>query len=141
MKYSETPTQDQSFWHKFSKSYIPNLIFVGLMLYLSVILIRSIINNYAINQKIAQSRAEINQLEQNNKKLKQKIKYYQSDIFKEIEARAKLGYQKQGEKVIILPKTKKNQQDDSDIISLDINQKNPSPTPHYLEWWQIFFGK
>ena len=82
-----------------------------------------------------------NNQEVTNKDLEKQIKYFKSDTFKEIEARAKLGYQKPEEKVIILPKDQQSAGDSDNIDSLsDIRNNKKPPDPNYLDWWQIFFG-
>ncbi len=142
MKYADTTKQEKSWFEKiFSGSSVGNLIIIGLVIYLSILLIRSVIDNYAINQEIDKSYSEIDKLKQTNKDLEKQINYFKSDTFKEIEARAKLGYQKPGEKVIILPKERESSGDSDNTDSLsNIKIGNKPPNPNYIDWWQIFFG-
>ncbi|MFH1749504.1 MAG: septum formation initiator family protein [bacterium] len=141
MKYTDTAKQEKSWYEKiFSGSSVGNLVIIGLVIYLSIILIRSVIGNYAINQEISRSYSEIDKLEQTNQDLEKQINYFKSDTFKEIEARAKLGYQKPGEKVIILPRDKESSGDSDNTDSLsNLKRNNKPPNPNYLDWWQIFF--
>jgi len=141
MKYTDTTKQEKPWYEKiFSGSSIGNLVIIGLVIYLSILLIRSVISNYAINQEISYSYSEIDKLEQTNKDLEKQIEYFKSDTFKEVEARAKLGYQKPGEKVIILPRDQQTSgdSDNTDPLSDIKNNKKP-PNPNYVDWWQIFF--
>ena len=118
-------------------SKITNFVIIGLAVYLSFILARSIMENYSVNQEILGLKREISKIERDNQKLKNEIVYYNSDLFVEIEARAKLGYQKPGENVIILPKSKEEEKE----IKLPAKTPKTPELPNYLEWWRLFFSK
>lgn len=89
--------------------------------------------NYKTNQQIKTLKAEIELKEQENQNLKNLIAYYQTQSFKEKEARKKLGLVKPDEKMIII-----SQEPPS-------SKKSPAPQPegpkkpNYLLWWEFFF--
>jgi len=139
MKYSqsgEKPEKSSSL----DLSKITNLIVIALVIYLGFILIKSILTNYAVNQEIDGLKREISQIERENRKLEEEIAYYDSEVFREIEARAKLGYQKPGEKVIVLPKTKEEIAKEREVELPSETQKEVE-LPNYLQWWRLFFSK
>jgi cell division protein FtsL len=82
------------------------LNFVGLLVitYLTVLLVQTIKRNNDLQQQISKLNTQITKLQDDQAELTYKISYYQTDEFKDKEARAKLGLQLPGESVIILPK-------------------------------------
>ena len=91
---------DWGYFLKDKFSFISQYIFVILLIYVLIILGRSVYKNYQTNQKIVKMENEIRHLEEEKNYLENIIVYYQSDSFKELEARRKLNLQKPGEKVM-----------------------------------------
>jgi len=80
-------------------------VFLGLLgAYLAFSLFGTIRRNYQLQREIAMIEDENKQLEQSNLELQYQIAYFQTDLYKDKAARAKLGLQAPGESVIILPK-------------------------------------
>lgn len=80
-------------------------VFLGLLgAYLAFSLFGTIRRNYQLQREIAKIEDENKQLEQSNLELQYQIAYFQTDLYKDKAARAKLGLQAPGESVIILPK-------------------------------------
>ena len=78
---------------------------LGLLgLYLAFSLFGTIRRNYQLQREIAQIEENNKQLEQSNLELQYQIAYFQTELYKDKAARAKLGLQAPGESVIILPK-------------------------------------
>jgi len=75
-------------------------LFVGYMFFIAG---RMAYKNYQIEQQISDLAKEVVAIEEENQDLRASIIYYQSDNFKEREARLKLGLQKPGETVIVIP--------------------------------------
>jgi cell division protein FtsB len=73
------------------------------IVYLVVVLGQTIKRNYDLNRQIDGMRSQITLLEDQKDTLAYNIRYYQTDSFREREARAKLGLQLPGENVVILP--------------------------------------
>lgn len=115
-----------------------------------------------LNWQLAKSIEKINQqiavLEQQKKDLNNLILYYQSDSFKELEGRRKLGLKKPGEKVMILPASAEataggsatpapmNPASGRQVFPEEltkekesINPKTPeSKIPNWLLWWEFY---
>lgn len=72
-------------------------------LYLAVMLGQTVKRNYDLGHQIDTLNKQIALLKEQNQQLQFNLTYYQTDSFAEREARAKLGLQKPGEGVIILP--------------------------------------
>lgn len=76
---------------------------IAFAIYISYYLIDTVVKNYRMQQEIAKLEQQISDLEVESQKLKYQIQYYQTDSYKEKEARARLGLQAPGEGVIMLP--------------------------------------
>jgi len=95
---------------------------------------RSIWKNYLIVQKIDSAKKEITNEELENKNLKNLIVYYQTDTYKELEARRKLGYKKPGESVLMIPELSTTQNNNT------IGKTNSSAEPeqseaNFIKWY------
>lgn len=111
-----------------------NLIGVVIVIYLGILLVRAVKHNYEYRQKITALEREMGNLQDERDELKYKIQYYQTDAYKERQARAKLGLQAPGENIIILPpQTAQKDQ-----------PANPKPTvppkSNLEQWWEFLFG-
>ena len=73
------------------------------ILYILFLLGRVLWINANLKNSIEKLHQQIAALEQQKKDMSNLILYYQSDAFKELEARKKLGLKKPGEKVVIIP--------------------------------------
>ena len=113
------------------------LPFFLIIIYILFLLGKTVWQNYGINQEIAKSEEETKQLQEENKRLENLIKYYQSTSYKEQEARLKLGYQKEGEKVFVVPKSQEEQEEET---AAEKTKKNGlAAKPNYLKWWEFLF--
>ncbi len=81
-----------------------NLIGGFVAAYLALTLIQTVKRNYDIKEKIADTRAEIVDLQNERDELSYRVQYYKTDSFRDREARDKLGLQMPWESVIILPR-------------------------------------
>lgn len=102
----------------------------------------SIFSNYKVNEKIIGTTTDINSLKQENELLKNQNLYYQTNTFKELEARRKLGMKADGENVIITPDNK-DQSDLPDNLSAQGEniQNKTKVVPNYVKWWQYMMGE
>lgn len=87
----------------YSKSTIAGLIGLVVIVYLASILVGTIRRNKDLQREVVSLGKEIEQLQNDQIELAYKVQYYQTDEFKDKEARAKLGLMKEGENVLILP--------------------------------------
>ena len=101
--------------------------------YLLVVLSRVVWQNYQVNQQVALLKQQIETLKQSNDDLKAQIVYYQTDAYREQVARSELGLQKPGEKVLIVPKSGKQDQSES-------SRQAQSPRSNFQSWWDFFFA-
>jgi len=112
------------------------LPFFLIIAYILFILVKTVWQNQTINREINNLETNISDLREKNKQLENLNKYYQSNEYKEQEARLKLGYQKPGEKVYVLPNQGKNQETQSESSN---NSENKDTRPNYLKWWEYLF--
>lgn len=113
-----------------------NMIIFAFLLYLIFVVGQSVISNHQADQQINQEAAKLVGLQSNIQNLQNEINYYQTDSFREKEARSKLGYKAPGENVIVLPiDTEADKSPDSGLAESAIK------VPNYSLWWQYFFGK
>lgn len=119
----------------FHRSNILNLIGLLVIFYLSAVVFQTVKHNYDLSQQINLMQSQIDQLNSREAELKYEVQYFQTDAFKEKQARAKLGLMQPGEGVIILPPQTKPAPVDQ------TSQKpaaKPKTNPH--QWWQFLFG-
>jgi cell division protein FtsB len=111
---------------------------IGIMVYIIFLLIRSAWANYGINQEISSLKNDINALNDQNQKLQDLSGYYQSNSYKERQARLLLNYQKSDEKVIILA-TKKDENQQQDVNALTTVNPTPAAEKSNPQKWLQFF--
>ena len=110
-----------------------------LIVYAAYLVGQSAWQHYQINRELDTLTEEITNLEDQSKKLELAISYYDSDSFREKEARSKLGYQKKGETAIALPPSEDEIKDqETEENPLSINQQTFTQ-PNYIRWWSFFF--
>ncbi len=116
-----------------------NILALIVIAYLAIGSVKLIINNYQTNQSSVRLQQELGDLEQRNAELKNLLAYYQTDSFKEKEARARLNYQKPGERVVVVAIPP-----DEDVTSItqpSIETQAATPPSNPQQWWDYFFGK
>ncbi len=97
-----------------------------------------IYENYRVHQDQKLLSAELDELEQRNLELRSLLAYYRTDSYKEKEARARLGYQRPGERVVVVPKPPSEA-----LVSITQPGERAQPaTPpsNPRQWWEHFFG-
>lgn len=87
-----------------TRNMLLNVVFGILAMYLAVSLFTTVRHNYDLQKQISDLEKSNQELEQSNQNLQYQIAYFNTESFKDKEARAKLGLQAPGESVIILPK-------------------------------------
>ncbi|EKD56255.1 MAG: hypothetical protein ACD_58C00245G0001 [uncultured bacterium] len=119
------------------------VIILLIILYILFNLGRSIFSNYQVNEKILNVNNEITDLANQNQMIKNQNLYYQTNTYKEIEARRKLDLKKEGETVVIVPENsdKTDTTDISDSTSSDHPSKKIAIIPNYVKWWNFLIGK
>lgn len=115
------------------------LLVWAVLAYLLIGSIKLIIGNYQINQQSAKLQSELAAVEQRNQDLRNLLAYYRTDSYKEKEARARLNFQKPGEKVV--PVAVPADEDITSITQPSIETQAPTPPSNPSQWMKYFFGK
>lgn len=111
-----------------------SLIIFLVIIYLFVVIGKTIASNYKSNKQLLVEEQTVTDLEAEVGDIQNKISYYRTSSFKEKEAREKLGYKAPGENVISLPIDQENDKvSDSSLGEVKIK------TPNYRYWWSYFF--
>jgi cell division protein FtsB len=129
-------------FEKFSKFFISMLGKLLLMAAIGFILFnlgKSVWKNYQNVQTINDKKQEIAKLENENQNLKNLNMYYQTDCFKEIEARRKLDYKKPGENVLVLPELSPN---NKELTVQNVNKKQDVSVeqPNAIKWYHFIIN-
>lgn len=124
----------------FDKLKRQTLLVFGLVVigYLALGSGKLIFDNYRVHQDAKRLDAELDQLNQQNLELRSLLAYYRTDSYKEKEARARLGFQKPGERVIVVPVPPG--EDTSGIDQSGTEVQAPTPPSNPQQWWNYFFG-
>lgn len=128
---------DKTQWLAWGNKFIA----YALIVYVVFILGRSVWFNWQLKREIDTIKSQIVAITQQNKDLENLILYYQSDSFREVEARQKLGLKKVGETAVAVP-TKKydNYQAEIEAEKNKLSDtKQDSAAPNYRFWWAYFF--
>ena len=126
------------------KKLLDSAIKIGMYLiifYILFLLGRALWVNYNLKKSIDKLNQQIASLEQDKKNLENLNLYYNSDSFKELEARKKLGLKAPGEKVMIV-QTSPTPENFPEEISQEQKAVTPSSQnkeeANWLLWWQFF---
>ena len=120
-----------SFWTNLFSSKITLSVLVVILAFISFSIYKEKRGQETINSSLSRLEQEIAVLEHQNLSLTDMIKYLQTDRFVEFEAREKLGFQKPGEKVVIIP-------NESGVIA-GANLGPDTNLPNYIKWLKYFF--
>lgn len=110
-----------------------------LAVYLLFLVGRSVYLNYRVKQQLAKIEAEIKHVRNENQRLSNLIAYYQTETFRELEARSKLGLKKPGETVIAVPENA-DEPLEQKLRPREEEPKQSETTPNYIKWWEYLFG-
>jgi len=113
-----------------------NFVIFLIVLYMFFVVGRSIWVNYNSNKSLDAEAVKIDLLRDNITELENQIAYYQTQSFREKEARAKLGYRAPGENIMILPLDTEEEKT-ADVGLGEVSIK----TPNYVLWWKYFFKR
>jgi len=129
-----------STWSFFTNTFVRILILLIVIFFLYNI-VKSILKNHEITKEINDFANSITILENDRLNLKNRIIFYNTDIYKEIEARKHLNYQKKDERVVVLIK-KTPDNIDLNNATQDINssQNETETMPNWQKWLQFIFG-
>ena len=130
-------------WRKISD----NVVRVGLIVLAILLianLIRSVEANYSISRQIRSLHDQIAQVQDDETVITQENAYFKTDTYKEIQARLRLGYVKQGEKMVLVPtnkdETSATNASGGSNSALTEARKSWDEQPPYQQWYSLFFG-
>lgn len=120
--------------------FLNKALIYAVILYIFYILGHAIWLNWALKKEIDGIKADIANIQEKNQNLENLIIYYQSDSFKELEAREKLGLKKIDEKVVIVPVRKYNPADSAEEDKISALIKKPvAKIANWRIWWAFLF--
>jgi len=132
----------QPFLPRLLKSKLLIIGEITLLIFISVALGKEIIRRYQIRHQIEGLQAEIQKLEQNKVELSELIEYFNSESFNEEQARLKLGLQKPGESVVVVPSEQgyvKGAEIVLDEQGIGYSNSDQEDSSNPQQWWNYFF--
>lgn len=111
------------------------LIVVATVLCLGSALSKEIYREYRIKKEIDALKTQIGAMEKDNYELSQLIQYYQTDQYKEAEARKRLNLKAEGEQVVMIDEKEKSAEE----IKADAEAQQAN-IPNSTRWWNYFFA-
>jgi len=112
---------------------VVRLVIIGVSAILVVNLSRSIWDLWRRRDIVAERQEVLRRLEIEHQRLKDELTYSESPLFIEQEARNRLGLGKEGESVVILPKSQITNSNDQ------TNEEKKENFPNWKQWWRLFF--
>lgn len=91
-----------------------------------------------IGAEIARLEAESEKMRQENLSLKERIAYFSSDAFQEREAKEKLDYKKQDERVVAVRPSRESVSVPT-LLSSAESRYNGEDMPNHRKWWRLFW--
>lgn len=127
------------------KSYLRGarlLVLIGLVVLggLGAAITRDFFRKAKINKEISGLDQEISGLEKSNEELSGLIAYFNSDTFREREARAKLNVQKPGERVIEVKRAIPKSSKADSLVAAPPKPPRSWPRNNPARWWYYFFA-
>lgn len=129
------------FIKKLLKSKLLIVAEIIVLVFFSSALAREIIRKYQVQGEVDKLQQELSDLEQKNIELSSLIQYFDSESYKEEQARIQLGMQKPGEQVVTVlgDSTDKVVNVETGTEKLAINNNDHLSNPQ--RWWNYFFNK
>ncbi|MHA1372541.1 MAG: FtsB family cell division protein [Promethearchaeota archaeon] len=124
-------------------SFLTTLIILAVIVFIIYNIYKSTVQNYQINKQITELENQIQEIKKQNQYLKNLIIYYNTDTFKELELRRKIGMKKPDEVVLIMPENKnqKEQKEPNEPMYKEQNNKKEVQEPNYQKWLKYITGK
>lgn len=129
----------ENFLKKLIRSKIFLAIGLIILVFFSLTLGKRVFEQRKINQEIKKLEEEIEILESRNSELSKLIEYLNTNLYIEEAARIKLGLQKPGESVVIVPNEIFNEQDEKKKENSQVNNKTILEQSNASKWWDYFF--
>jgi len=126
----------QSIIFKIFNSKIFLIIILVIFLFAVYFLVKISFRRNQVDQKIAELEKQAEKIKKENAAIEKLIEYLEDPVFKEREARLKLGLQKPDEKVVVIIPPDENS-------GLEVEKKEVSSQKKRLnpqKWWNYFWG-
>ena len=128
-----------SIYKRLLKSKMFFIFLIPVLFVLIFGIFQNLYHRYQIKKDLDRFNAEVVNLNKQKEDLDKLLDYYKNASNLEKEARVRLNYKKEGEKVVvILPTATTSQSGDETTISLPASDEN---IPNYKQWWYYFFDK
>jgi len=128
---------------KIWQSFLNNstkVIILLVIIYIFFNIGKSIYKNWQVNQRNEKIKNEISALTDANESLKKEITYFQTQEFKELEARKKLGLKKPDEKLVLIPENVDNRKNSGSLInSSSQNASTQKNISNPAKWFKYVF--
>ncbi|OGY24633.1 MAG: hypothetical protein A2Y57_00705 [Candidatus Woykebacteria bacterium RBG_13_40_7b] len=123
-----------------STTILSKILIYSLIGYTFFMVGRSVWFNFQLKKQTDTIEQEIVEVQAQNKNLENLILYYQSDSFREVEARKKLGLKKPGEVAVAVPvKSASNFQSEVQAQQQQVAEKSAEvEISNWRLWWQYF---
>lgn len=131
------PVKKRSFFLQIISSKLFIITGFAVLIFMGVSLSKEVVRRVEISSRVSSLENEISSLEEKNADLSELIAYFKSESYREREARLKLGLEKEGEQVIILPKDSLTNK----AFGINSDQSGPgskNETPAQNKWWNYF---
>lgn len=92
-----------------------------------------------IGAEITRLEAESEKMREDNLSLKERIAYFSSDAFQEREAKEKLDYRRQDEKVVAVRPSREGSRIAEELLSSGESRYNEEALPNHRKWWKLFW--
>jgi cell division protein FtsB len=99
-------------------------------------LARELYREYQIKKEIDSLKGQIASMQKDNYELSQFLDYYQTDQYKESEARKRLNLKADGEKVVMIDGSQAEVEEKQKAAAAE----QASRLPTYQKWWNYFFA-
>lgn len=116
----------------FSRRVI-RLVIIGVSVVMVINLSRSIWDLWRRRDVLGERQEVLRRVEEENRRLQSELEYAQSPEFIEQEARNRLGLGREGETVVLLPKSQIPNPNDQTRGEKEEN------LPNWKRWWRLFF--
>jgi len=131
--------KSKGFWRRLLYSRTLLVVEGAIIILFGVALAKEVIRRWEVHREINKLQDEIAYFERHNTELSGMIAYFQSDYYKEREARLKLGLQKEGESALTVPITTQLNSETETETTSDKNQtQRLASLPQ--KWWDYFFA-
>ena len=118
-------------------SSLVNVLGALVIVYLVVVLGQTIQRNYKLGHQIDTLKQQITLLKDQRDALAYNIQYYQTDSYKDRQARSQLGLQKPGENVVIIPHASSAPEPSADVTT----QPAAKPKSNFAQWVDFLVGR